>query len=266
MSAPDATAAQAITELMQQQGGKLYHLARRFCGNDHEAEDLVQETFLAAFRAWDTFRGESDPATWLYTIAARACQRMHRKKSGEPRRVLSMDQPIRADGPVPDLPGRADAPLDRQIAREARAQLEQAIAGLPAHFRMALVLKDIVGLSVEQVARVLGIKPATVKTRVHRARLAVRDAMSGVLPTRDAPPPVYAKRVCLDLLAAKQAALDRRAEFPMPPDFCERCRAVFASMDLAADLCATMGDAPLPATVRRRVERDIASRSPSGRG
>lgn len=259
---PGMPAGEAVAALAAAHGGRLYHLARRFCGNEHEAEDLVQETFLRALRGWDGFRGRSDPATWLYTIAARACRRMHRRRSGQPRRVLSLSRPIRPDGPVPDLPDTGQTPLSKQIEAEARRAMEEAIAGLPEPFRMALILKDVAGLDLAQTAAVMGLRPATVKTRVHRARLAVRDAVARRLPARQAPPPAYNRRVCLDLLSAKQSALDRGVEFPMTPDFCERCRAVFASLDLTTDWCARWGDQPPPRPVAHRLkallDREIA--------
>ncbi len=254
---PATPANEAIAQLVEQEGGRLYSLALRFCGNATEAEDLVQETFLQAFKHWKRFRGDAKPSTWLYQIASRACQRMHRKRSGEPERVQSLSQPISMDGPVPDLPGDQNQPLDAQLPQEARQELEKAIAALPTLFRMPLVLKEIVGFSVKEVATMLGLKEATVKTRLHRARLIVRDAMSEVLPKRSAPPPEYAKQVCMDLLAAKQDSLDRGVEFPMPDDFCERCRAVFTSMDLASDICHRLGAGELPEQLRQMIHEHI---------
>jgi RNA polymerase sigma-70 factor (ECF subfamily) len=123
---------------------------------------------------------------------------------------------------------------------------------------MPLILKDIVGFSVAEVADVLGLKEATVKTRLHRARLALRETLSRELPTRDAPPPAYPKRVCMDLLRAKQEALDRGVPFPMQKeDFCERCSAVFASMDLAKDVCNDIGRERLPEQLQRAILDDM---------
>jgi RNA polymerase sigma-70 factor (ECF subfamily) len=254
---PGDPADAAVTQLIREQGGRLHSLARRFCGNADEADDLVQETFLQAFRKWDQFKGGSDPATWLYTIAARACRRMHRKRSGEPARIAPLTG-LFADptAPVPDLPDEGEeSPVDRLLRREAVERVESAIAELPAAYRMPLVLKDVVGLSVDQVAAATGVKPATVKTRLHRARLAVREALAQKLPQRDAPPPAFSKQVCLDLLAAKQDALDRGVRLPVPPaEICQRCAAVFASMDLAFDMCRELGDGPLRADLRKRLE------------
>ena len=88
----ESSAARAVQELMESDGRKMYGLALKLCRNPSEAEDLVQDTFLQAFRKWDQFEGRSEPTTWLYTIASRLCQRRQRPRSGEPRRLESPDR------------------------------------------------------------------------------------------------------------------------------------------------------------------------------
>jgi hypothetical protein len=136
--------------------------------------------------------------------------------------------------------------------------VERALAELPIHLRLPLVLKDIVELSISQVAEILGIKPATVKTRVHRGRLALRRAMAEVLPKRPSPPPDHPQRVCLDLLNAKQEALDRGADFPVPQDeLCTRCQSLLSTLDLAHDVCSQLSLDGLPDELRRSIESEI---------
>ncbi|MEX2214160.1 MAG: RNA polymerase sigma factor [Phycisphaeraceae bacterium] len=249
----------AIPRLVEMLGGRIYNLALHFCGNAAQAEDVVQETFLQAYRKWEQFKGDSAPGTWLYTIAARLCRRMHRRKSGQPRHMMSLSAAMPSTGKVPDLPGpEKDNPLRVQLRQEAIEHLERAIVELPLPFRMPLVLKDIVGFSVLQVGQIMRLKEATVKTRLHRARLLIRSAMDDHLPTKDAPPPAYTKQVCMDLLRAKQEALDHGVKFELPQDdYCERCSAVFESMDFAADACQMLGAGPLPARVRSALEREL---------
>ena len=237
----------AIPRLLEAHGDRLFTLARRFCGNRHEAEDLVQETFLQAWKHWATFRGDSAPETWLYSIAARACQRMHRKRSGEPGHVASLDE-FPVDGPVAD----STSPVEEAARREMQAAAEAAIQGLPDVFRMPLILKDIVGLSLRQISEITGVPEATVKTRVYRARMSVREAVDAQLPLRDAPPAAFDRQVCLDLLAAKMEALDRNAEFSLPEArFCDRCSAVMASLDLSQEACTAIGHDRLPEGLRK---------------
>lgn len=253
---------EAIPRLMKEHGGRIYHLALRLCGNPQDAEDVVQDTFLQAYRKWDQFRGDANPGTWLYTIAARRCHRLHRRRSGQPKRIASLDAMMPATGPVPDLPARMDSPLAIQIRNESIAHVEQSLIELPIVFRMPLVLKDIVGFSVEEVSRVLGIKAATVKTRLHRARLMIRHRLQQHLPTKEAPPPAYEKQVCIDLLLAKQEAMDNGVEFPLSSDdFCQRCAAIFSSMDLAAAVCQQMAAAQLPAHIETALRDRIGEGS-----
>lgn len=255
----ESDAATAVQELMESDGRKMYGLALKLCRNQSDAEDLVQETFFQAYRKWDQFEGRSEPTTWLYTIASRLCQRRQRPRAGEPRRLESLTEllPV-GESSIPDIPAAGDSPLDEHLKKEARDQVERALAELPVHLRLPLVLKDIAELSVHQVADVLGIKPATVKTRVHRARLALRRAMAEVLPKRASPPPDHPQRVCLDLLNAKQEALDRGAEFPVPQDeLCTRCQSLLSTLDLAHDFCSELSLSELPADLRRKITEGL---------
>ncbi len=251
----------AIPELLEAHGGKIYGLGLRLCGNPQDAEDLVQETFLRAFRAWGQFEGRSNPGTWLYSIAARACRRMQRKRSGEPRTIESFSQLLPSvEANIPDLDSGEVSALDEMVREEARAAVEMAIAKLPTSFRLPLVMKEIADFSLGEVAATLGIKEATVKTRVHRARLMLRRELAGVLPDREAPPPDHARRICIDLLRLKQEAMDRKAEFPLPSNvLCERCRATFDSLELAQGLCLDIGRGQLPEPLRQQVLKELDS-------
>lgn len=255
---------EAIPHLVDAHGGRLYSLGLKLCGNPEDARDLVQEIFLQAFRKWDQFEGRSDPSTWLYTIGARACQRMNRRKSGEPARIEPLSRLLPSgEETIPDLRDRAaispgglegllEDPLQEQVRREARQAIDRALAALPPDFRLALVLKDISELSVAEVSEVLGIKEATVKTRVHRARLLLRRELARVLPRRrTTEEPAHGRTVCLDLLRGKQEALDRGVPFPVPQEsLCERCRALFATLDLARDACRELSQGRLPDELR----------------
>jgi RNA polymerase sigma-70 factor (ECF subfamily) len=254
---------QALTELVNTQGDRLFALGLRFCGNHDEAEDLVQETFLQAYRSWDQFEERSNPATWLYTIASRVCQRFHRKKSGEPAQMESLDEllPMGA-GPMGVVPNTEDGPLDTALREESRREVEEAIAELPIEFRMPLVLKEIVGFSLDEIAKIMDIPEATVKTRLYRARLRLRQALEQALPTRDVPAPVYSQQVCLDLLQAKQESLDREVAFEFPPDIvCERCSQLFATMDLAQDVCHDIGKGSMPGALRAQLMASFQNES-----
>ncbi len=244
----------AVQLLFQQHGGRLFALARRLCTSEHEAEDLVQETFLQAFRRWETFDGRSDPATWLWTIAARMCQRMHRRRAGEPNRLTSYQELL----PFRDTQVASLDAMSETLRAEAREGIERAILQLPVEFRLPLVLKEIVGFSIDDIAGMLAIKPATVKSRLHRARMKLRQTIDSVLPKKagHAPAPAYSKQVCLDLLEAKQAALDRGIAFDQSI-ICDRCRSILAELDLTQSICRDLAEGEFPPAVHARIKEQL---------
>lgn len=261
LSGPDDERRLAVTRLIEQFGGMLYAVALRVCRGPEDAEDLVQEVFLIALRSWGQLEKQSNAQAWLYTIAVRACQRRHRPRAGEPRHVASLEALLPFDEAfVPVLPERGADGLTEQVRRESLNALQEAIAALPTEFRMPLVLKDIVGLTLADVARALDVNEGTLKSRLHRSRLHLRKAILFALPQREAGSPAYPFQVCLDLIHAKQDALDRGAPFPVDDSvICDRCRSFFDSMDLLQMLCRHTGSEELPAAVRARVVRSIAA-------
>lgn len=250
----------AVTRLLEQHGGKLHGLALRICGNKADADDLVQDVFLQAFRKWHTFRGEASPTTWLYTIAVRACRRKLKRAKKSPPPVSQL-MPW-TETQVTAVATRDDS--DDPQRREAVRNIQAAIANLPEHFRVPVMLKEVLELSVEETAAVLGVSENTVKTRLHRARLALRKAMMSKAPRVTAPPPIFEKQLCLDLLKAKMAAMDQGGVahgFAVPQaEMCARCRAVFRELDIVQDACMQMSAGTLPAALRTRIEKAIAAR------
>lgn len=254
----------AGSRLFEARGGQLFALGLRLCGNPQQAEDLVQETFLQAFRKWEHFEGRSDPSTWLYAIAVHVCKRFHRRRSGEPRLLESITEllPL-GEATVANLPS-TKGPEQALLRHEIQDVVEGAISKLPLPFRLPLVLKDIAEFSIPQVAAILGLKEESAKTRVHRARLFLRKKLAKRLPQRSAPPPNHSQQVCLDLLAAKQEALDRGVDFPLADgEWCIRCGALFATLDLAQGVCREIGRGTIPEKLRRRLSESINAHSGS---
>lgn len=250
-----------MARLLEAHGDRIYGLGLRMCGNEAAAEDLVQETFLRALRSWDSFEGRSRPSTWLYTIASRACRRMKRRRSGEPTRIESLEELLPGAGEeIPDLPPGDEGPLDEVLRRELRDRVQEALEALPPDYRLPLVLKEMIGLSVAEVAEILGLKEGTVKTRLHRARLAARKQLRRALPAAAASPPDHSRRECLDLLRAKQEALDRDASFPVTDEYlCSRCRSLFETLDLTREACRRLAKQDeLPTRLRQAVLEEIA--------
>ena len=160
---------------------RVFRLACRLT-SETDAPDVVQDTFLQVYRHMSTFRGGAQFSTWLYRIATNAGLMHRRARARRPAESLDEFLPrFDADGRLEDTPDalriacRVDELLDRHVlAKKAQA----AIEGLPDLYREAFVLRDLEELSTADVAQVLGVEPATVRQRVHRARLMVREYLS----------------------------------------------------------------------------------------
>ncbi len=176
----DGRTADEFNRLYRDHADRIYRFAQRLCGQVDDAKDLVQDTFLNAYRGLRQFRGEAQLSTWLYTIAARACMRMRRKRKGEPQRELSLEDFI----PTSEGEFRLQIPTDGLTPEEAlenkqlRRTLNQAIQKLPKNYRLVLVLRDMEGLTAKEVGAVMGLNERAVKSRLHRARLFVRRELS----------------------------------------------------------------------------------------
>lgn len=255
----DLPAREAIPRLLDEHGDLIYSLGLRLCDTPDAAEDLVQETFLRALRSWQGFEGRAKPSTWLYTIASRACRRMQRRRPGQPRRMEPLARLLPSgDEGVLQIPAEDD-PAEDAARREAVDAVRSAVADLPLDFRIAFVLKEVAGFSLAEVSEVLGVKEATVKTRLHRARLRVREAVADALPRRPAPAPDHDRAECLVLLQAKQEALDRDVAFPLGDDvLCERCRSLFRTLDLTRDACAALREGGMPEPLRETLRRELS--------
>ena len=255
--------------MVELHGPRLYSLASRLCGHASDAEDMVQEVFLQAQRKWHTFKGDANAGTWLFAIAAHSCKARLRRKGGIDRRMPALSQlmpwnesrNIDLDGAADGTSGHAASePVAIAIQRESAVAVHEAILALPEAFRVPLVLKEMLELSIDDVAQALHIKPETVKTRVHRARLLLRKAIVDHrrVPMRPAKAPAYEKQVCLDLLRAKLDAMDKGRGFPIGQAVvCGRCQSVFAELDLAQSTCARLAEGKLPERVRAAILRAI---------
>jgi RNA polymerase sigma-70 factor (ECF subfamily) len=180
-AAGDASAFETIVERYQ---ARVYRLVCRLT-SDTDAADVLQETFLQIYRNLPSFRGDAKFGTWVYRIATNAALMHRRAARRRPADSLEMYLPqFDADGTHVATPAElrvlseADDHLDRQtLAEKARA----AVAQLPEGCREAFVLRDLEEMSTAQVAHALGIEPAAVRQRVHRARLMLRGCLSHLL-------------------------------------------------------------------------------------
>ena len=169
----------AFEALMRRHNGRLFRAARAILNDDAEAEDAVQDAYLDAYRHMRDFRGDSQVGTWLVRIAVNhALMRLRKQKRNSV--VVSFDQ--RGTGDSGDsvdqlADDRNEPPGDTMIRSEIRQLLERRIDELPISYRTVFILREVEEMSVEETAEALGIPPATVRTRLFRARALLRQAL-----------------------------------------------------------------------------------------
>jgi RNA polymerase sigma-70 factor (ECF subfamily) len=178
--------AAAFNRLVEERHGDIYALLYRLTEDPEEARDLTQETFLQAFRHLASFRGDADLRTWLYRIAVnQARNRWRWWKRRRRDRTVSLDAPMSEEMDTPLSAGLAgDERLDPErqtLARERELALHAALQTLSRPYREVIVLRDIEGLSYEEVAATLDLNVGTVKSRLNRGRTELRRRLEGSL-------------------------------------------------------------------------------------
>ena len=166
----------AFEDLVKRYGQRLHSVSLRILRNPADAEEVVQETFLKAFKSLDRFRGDASLFTWLYRIVSNESISRLRRRGRKPEIPIEEHLPSFEDGQHVEVfvdwkPG----PDDQLGSKELREFFERCVDELPESHRLAYLLKDIEGLPEERVAEILGITRSAMKNRVHRSRLAIRD-------------------------------------------------------------------------------------------
>jgi len=153
------------------------NLCYRLTGNLDDAQDVTQNAFLRAYRALGRYDGRAAFSTWLYRVAVNVCMDELKRRGRQPVAISSL---LGDDDPVPQISDPAPALDEALLARERRRALLAAIYSLPAKHRAVLVLFELQGLSYDEICQVLGASLGTVKSRLNRARLALRDRLEPV--------------------------------------------------------------------------------------
>jgi RNA polymerase sigma-70 factor (ECF subfamily) len=175
---------QAFREMMETYQQQVYNIVFRMLGNHEEAQDLAQEVFVTVFKAIDSFRGDSKLSTWLYRIAANHCKNRYKYLA---RRRFHAAEPLdeQADRASAGRQGGVALPLQEQISepdkllegKRLEAALQQAMEALESEHRLLIVLRDIQGLSYQEITTITQLAEGTVKSRLHRARMALKDRL-----------------------------------------------------------------------------------------
>lgn len=235
----------AVDALLERYEPQIYRFGLRMCGDEEAAREVLQETMLAAFRHLPGFRGDAALSTWLYQIARSFCIKERRGQ----RPAASLDERVADPTPRPDA---------RAHAREIGEALSRAIAALPPEQREVLVLRDVEGLSAAEAADVVGIEVRALKSRLHRARVRLRELLVGVLDARETPP---CRDLADELAAYAGADIDQAACAQIEAHLagCARCSAACDTLKRTVSLCRSLPGGEVPADVRAAVRAAIRS-------
>jgi len=251
--------AKAIDALLKRHQGQVYRFALKMCRDEEDAKDILQDTMLASIRALRGFRGSSSVSTWLYSIARSFCIKKRRRSKFAPPadKVL----PLESVADSAALPDEQRGPEETVAGDQLRAAIDDAIAALPPTYREVLVLRDIEGLPAAEVAKVVGIGERAVKSRLHRARMAVRAHIGPALGR--APEPAAVPGRCPDILRLYSEHL----EGDVSPELCDkmerhladcpRCRTSCNAFKRTLALCRSLPKPAVPAEVRGAVRREL---------
>jgi RNA polymerase sigma-70 factor, ECF subfamily len=206
----------AFESLMRTYNGKLFRIARAILKDDGDAEDALQDAYLEAYRHLDEFRGASELSTWLTRIVVnQALMRLRKEKRRSSIVPFRTGVSTDGEGPetqVPDI--KSESPSAAAIRGETRRILERRIDELPASFRTVFIMREVEDMSIDEVAESLSISPATVRTRLFRARALLRAALARDIDLATADVFAFAGARCDRIVAEVLARLKaEHAEF-----------------------------------------------------
>ena len=250
----------ALEKLLELHQGAVYRFGMKMCGEAEDAKDVLQETLFAAVRTLPEFRGASSLSTWLYTIARSFCLKKRRTSKFAPDRIESLEAQAEASAEVADA---RRTPEEDAAARQTKRVLDAAIAELDPMYREVLVLRDVEGLAAAEVAEILGITVEAVKSRLHRARVAVRERVAPALAPPTALPTPEPGPGCQDVVAMLSRRLEGEIDSGACADMekhlqsCAACRGRCDSLRATLTLCRNAGSAQVPPEVARSVREAL---------
>ena len=164
----------AFGKLVERYETKVYSLAMKMLRNPEDAEDVLQDTFLRAYRGIKSFQGNSTFSTWIYRITANSALMRLRKKQLP---TVSIDDADERETPI-NIADWSPGPVEQLLTQETQKAMGEAIDALPPEFKQVFILRDVEELSNAEVAEILDLSVAAVKSRLHRARLKVRNRLA----------------------------------------------------------------------------------------
>jgi RNA polymerase sigma-70 factor (ECF subfamily) len=249
----------ALEELLRRHQARIYRFGVKMCRDPEDASDVLQDTLLAMARGIRDFRGASSLSTWLYAITRSFCIKKRRRSRFAPAAEESLEGMPDAERDRLADPRRG--PEDDLAGLEVRQALDRAIRTLAPMYREVLLLRDVEGLSAAEAAEVLQLGVDAVKSRLHRARLAVREALGPVVG-----PPLPAPAAgCPDVLGTFSRHLEGEigadvcARMEAHLQQCSRCRSACDTLKQTLALCRDAATPAVPADVQDAVRVAIRS-------
>lgn len=261
LSAARAGDRDALEALLLRYQAKVYRFGMKMCRDPEDAKDVLQETLLAMARTVRDFRGASSLSTWLYTIARSFCIKKRRRAQSARAEPFSLHAVRDVDAAEVAHPG--PSPEQDLENRQVETVLAQAIADLAPMYREVFVLRELEGLTAAEVAEVLAISVEAVKSRLHRARLAIRTALTPLLGVGEAKTAPAASRRCPDVLMLFSRHLEGEISAAVCADMqrhvqhCPWCRQACASLQRTLHLCRTAPSPQVPQAIQKAVRESL---------
>ncbi len=250
---------QALDQLLSRFVQPVYRFGMQMCRDEEDAKEVLQDTLLAAARTVGNFRGDASVSTWLYTIARSFCIKRRRRSKHAPSEIVSLDA-AGEDRPSSTVSDAAKGPEEVASDSQLGRALAAAIDSLEPAQKEVLLLRDVEGLTAPEVAEVLGLGVEAVKSRLHRARVAVREKLTAYVEEGPLPAAgpgcvdivsLYSKHLEGDVDAATCARMEEHLAS------CPRCSSACTSLRETLALCKTSGPRVPPhvqAAVREAVK------------
>lgn len=264
----------SVEEALALLQGTVYSFSMKVCGQKQDAEDTMQEVLLKSIPNLSKFDNPRALLVWLYKVAKTRCLMSRRRSKFAPKEALSLEELMPERRELESLLGSDDATPERSFARRENAKrLREAVQKLPPDYRLVLVLHDMEELSDCDIAEITGLRPGTIRVRLHRARLFVRKELAkqegrGIRAEvkEEARAQVHPReRSCRQMFAELSNYLDQElddslcAEMEKHMRGCEPCRAFLASLEETIQTCrAAPTEAPDP-RVAARLRRSVLS-------
>jgi RNA polymerase sigma-70 factor (ECF subfamily) len=249
----------SLERLLERHERRVYRFGLKMCRDPEAAKDVLQETLIAAARTVKDFRGASSPSTWLYAIARSFCIKQRRRSKFAPEHEESIDSAA-AGREVLEIADPARSADDLLSGRQVERALDKAIAELDPMYREILLLRDVEGLSAAEVAEAVGVSVEAVKSRLHRARVAVREKLAPLLSGEPESP---ISEACPEVVSLFSRHLEGEISAPVCEEMerhlagCRRCSERCATLQQTLTSCARTPLPDVPVPVQQDVRRAL---------